>query len=94
MANEESQTINATLEGLPPVESKLFDDPEIRKIYPFADLQREGINRSLPRPFTPNYADVALAIADTLHPPAAIDPEKSIATLRDRLKTIAEGGLY
>lgn len=94
MANEQSQTINATLEGLPPVESKLFDAPEIRKIYPFADLQREGINQSLPRPFTPRYADVSLAIQDTLHPPAAIDPEKTIATLRSRLKTIAEGGLY
>ena len=41
---------------------------------------------SVVRPATPSYSDVTLAIQDSLHPPAGIDPQKSINTLSDRLQ--------
>jgi multiple sugar transport system substrate-binding protein len=37
---------------------------------------------------------VTLAIQDTLHPPASVDPQSSIATLGDRLQILADGGMY
>ena len=40
------------------------------------------------------YADVTLAIQDSLHPPASINPQKAIDTLRSRLNTLADGGMY
>ena len=46
------------------------------------------------RPATPSYADVTLAIQSSLHPPAAINPQAAIDTLRDRLNILADGGMY
>jgi multiple sugar transport system substrate-binding protein len=46
------------------------------------------------RPATPSYSDVTLAIQSSLHPPAKIDPQKSINTLKDRLNILADGGMY
>ena len=46
------------------------------------------------RPPTPSYSDVTLAIQYSLHPPAGINPQKAINTLKDRLNTLADGGMY
>ncbi len=68
--------------------------PAVRKVYPFADLLRSQLKTSTVRPFTPSYADVTLAIQDSLHPPASINPQKAIDTLRSRLNTLSDGGMY
>jgi multiple sugar transport system substrate-binding protein len=94
MTSRAQQDAAAINEGEPPVMSASYDDSKVRKQYPFADLLREQLKDAVPRPETPAYADVTLAIQQTLHPPAKIDPEGAIETLRDRLKTLADGGLY
>jgi len=88
------QDQEAIKEGLPPVMNASYDDPAVRKAYPFADLLREQLKDAVPRPETPAYSDVTLAIQQTLHPPIKINPQSSIDTLRDRLNTLAEGGMY
>jgi len=94
MTQEKYQKEEAIKEGLPPVMNKVYDDPEVRKVYPFADLLRDQLKTSVVRPFTPNYADVTLAIQDSLHPPAKINPQASIDTLKSRLNTVSDGGMY
>ncbi len=94
MTDRKWQDQEAIVEGLPPVMNASYDDPEVRKAYPFADLLREQLKDSVTRPETPAYSDVTLAVQQTLHPPAKIDPKSAIDTLRDRLNTLAEGGLY
>jgi multiple sugar transport system substrate-binding protein len=88
------QDQEAIVEGLPPVMNASYDDPAVRKAYPFADLLRAQLKDSVTRPETPAYADVTLAIQQTLHPPAKLNPQSAITTLRDRLNTLADGGLY
>jgi multiple sugar transport system substrate-binding protein len=88
------QDAEAITEGLPPVMNASYDDPKVRKVYPFADLLRAQLKDSVTRPETPAYSDVTLAVQQTLHPPADINPTSAINTLRDRLKTLADGGLY
>jgi multiple sugar transport system substrate-binding protein len=94
LTSRKYQDAEAIVEGLPPVMSASYDDPKVRKAYPFADLLREQLKDAVPRPETPAYADVTLAIQQTLHPPKSVDPANTINTLRDRLKTLADGGLY
>ena len=94
MTSRKWQDQEAIVEGLPPVMNASYDAPEVRKAYPFADLLREQLTDSVPRPETPAYSDVTLAIQQTLHPPAKIDPQRAIDTLRSRLKTLANGGMY
>jgi multiple sugar transport system substrate-binding protein len=94
MTSQKWQEQEAINEGLPPVTNSTYDNAEVRKVYPFADLLREQLKDSVVRPATPSYSDVTLAIQSSLHPPASIDPQKSINTLKDRLNTLADGGMY
>ncbi|MEX2195072.1 MAG: extracellular solute-binding protein [Thermoleophilaceae bacterium] len=99
LVQAENQIEVAELEGLPPVRSDLFDEPEIEEIYPgFASLIRESISDAAPRPSqSPAYQDVSLAIQRSVHPTDEIDPQDPTPTyeeLRDKLEqAVAREGL-
>jgi multiple sugar transport system substrate-binding protein len=90
MRNEENQRAFATKGGLPPTLASLYDDPEFKKDYPFADLIREGLETAAVRPQTPVYTDVSQAIFTTLHPPSTVRPEDA-AALREIVEKALEG---
>src|SRR3954451_13344935 len=94
MTQRKWQDAEAINEGLPPVMNASYDDPNVRKSYPFADLLREQLKDAVPRPETPTYSDVTLAVQDSLHPPTKLDPTSAINKLKDRLNTLADGGMY
>ncbi|HEU4461702.1 MAG TPA: ABC transporter substrate-binding protein [Solirubrobacterales bacterium] len=75
LANDVSQKTAVELDGLPPSRSDLYTDKAVTKAYPgFAQLVKESIEASGPRPTTPAYQDVSLAVQRSLHPPDKIDP--------------------
>ena len=81
------------LDGLAPARSGLYDTKVVRKAFPgFADLVRESIETAGPRPVTPAYQDVSLAIQSALHPPTKIDPEDP-APAYDELDEKVEQGV-
>jgi len=87
------QLVVTELDGLAPARSGLYDTKVVRKAYPgFADLVRESIETAGPRPVTPAYQDVSLAIQSALHPPTKIDPEDP-APAYDELKDKVEQGV-
>ena len=94
LAAPEQQKVAALKGGLFPTRQALFDDPEIREAYPFADLVQETLADGVPRPVLPAYSDISLAIQDKMHPPGDIDPEKSIDELGDALEKAKEGKLF
>ena len=94
MTGPKWQAYKAINDGEPPVLDATFDDPEVRKLYPFADILRDTMNDAVVRPATPSYSDVTLAIQQAMHPPKEVDPQKSIDKLRDYLDTVADGGMY
>jgi multiple sugar transport system substrate-binding protein len=94
MTSRKWQDQEAINEGLPPVMNASYDAPAVRKVYPFADLLRDQLNDAVTRPETPTYSDVTLAVQDSLHPPTKLNPQQAISTLRDRLNTLADGGMY
>jgi multiple sugar transport system substrate-binding protein len=82
IAAEPNQRLAATRGGLPPTIAALYDDAQVRQTFPFADLLRETLRDAVPRPQTPLYADVSLAISHTLHPMRDIDPIGDSVRLR------------
>ncbi|NEX19774.1 ABC transporter substrate-binding protein [Thiorhodococcus mannitoliphagus] len=82
LVSEENQRLAARLGGLPPTLSALYDDAEIRAIFPFADVLRATLADAVQRPTTPVYSDLSIAISRTLHPLREIDPERDVARLR------------
>ncbi|HEX6780930.1 MAG TPA: extracellular solute-binding protein [Solirubrobacterales bacterium] len=76
LANDTSQKTAVELDGLPPSRSDLYTDKAVTEAYPgFAELVKESIEGSGPRPTTPAYQDVSLAVQRSLHPPDKIDAE-------------------
>jgi multiple sugar transport system substrate-binding protein len=94
IARPENQALSAELGGLPPTTESVYDDPKVREVYPFADELRESIDDAGPRPVTPAYSDIALAIQKTFHPPDAVDPDTVVSTLRDRINKAVEGKIF
>jgi multiple sugar transport system substrate-binding protein len=82
LAGAPSQRLAATRGGLPPTIAALYDEPDIRRTFPFSDVLRATLRDAVQRPQTPLYADVSLAISHTLHPMRDIDPAADVARLR------------
>ncbi|MDP8910259.1 MAG: ABC transporter substrate-binding protein, partial [Chloroflexota bacterium] len=73
----ENQLLATELGGLPPTQEDLYDSEVVRKAYPgFSDLMLESIQAAAPRPATPAYSDLSLAIQTVLHPPRSVTPAK------------------
>jgi multiple sugar transport system substrate-binding protein len=94
LASPEHQAIAAEKGGLPPTTESVYDTPKVQKAYPFADLLRESIEAAAPRPVTPAYSDISLAIQKTFHPPENVDPDDIVQKLRDRMEKAAEGKIF
>ncbi len=77
-----NQTRAAVAGGLPPALDAVYDLPEVRRQFPFGDLLRRSIADAAPRPATPAYSDVSLAVLQVLHPPAGVDPDTAVPRLR------------
>jgi multiple sugar transport system substrate-binding protein len=77
-----NQVLGATRGSLPPTIAALYDDPAVVAQFPFGDLLRQSIAAAAPRPATPAYSDVSLAVQQVLHPPASVDPATDVPALR------------
>jgi multiple sugar transport system substrate-binding protein len=94
MAEPEQQGIITGLGGLAPTTATLYDTKEVEEALPFADLMRDTIDDGAPRPVSPAYSDISLAIQKTFHPPESVDPANIVDELQDRLDKAAEGKLF
>jgi len=66
---------------------ELAEDPDITEALPFLPLMTEQLDTAVPRPVTPTYNDVSLAVRTVLHPLSAIDdPQAEYEELRDLLQ--------
>ena len=81
----------AAAAGVPPVVSSLYDTKKIEQIYPgFSALLKESIEAAAPRPVTPAYQDLSLAIQRVIHPVSDIsptDPAPTTKELREKVET-------
>jgi multiple sugar transport system substrate-binding protein len=90
LSNPKSQLTAVELDGLPPSNQTLYKDKVVRKAYPgFSDEIEQSIENAGPRPLTPAYTDLSLAIQRSLHPPASIDPNDP-APKYDELRSAVE----
>jgi multiple sugar transport system substrate-binding protein len=86
LAAEQNQIAAAETGGLPPTLEALYDAPQVRRKFPFADILRETLRDAVLRPRTPVYNDISLAISRTLHPMHDIEPTADAAKLRQMVE--------
>ena len=86
LTKPEQQRTIATTGGQPSVLRELGNDPAIQKVLPFLPIMTTQLENAAPRPVTPQYNDLSLAVRQVLHPMQDIEPEKSYDSLRDLLE--------
>ena len=73
----ESQTQYMIKSKNPGARAAVYDNPEVRAIFPMADDLRVSLAEGAPRPRTPYYTDVSTAVQRSFHPPASVDPNRA-----------------
>ena len=86
LVQRQNQIRDAVKGGLAPVLASIYSEPSFEKAYPFHQLIKNQLQNYGLRPQTPSYADVTLAIQDTLQPAANIDPNTVVGKLRSEIK--------
>jgi multiple sugar transport system substrate-binding protein len=71
--------------GNPPTLSSVYDQLTTDK-YPFKDVLRSSINDAEPRPVSPAYNDLSLAVQNVIHPLNGINPSSDATKLRDLVR--------
>ena len=94
LAQPENQIVATEKGGLPPTTQSLYQDPKIKKVYPFGKLLAQSIEDAAPRPANPAYSDISLAIQKSFHPPENIQPDDIESKLEERLDKAAEGKIF
>jgi multiple sugar transport system substrate-binding protein len=75
IVSPEGQLTATELDGLPPSRADLYTEKIVRDAYPgFSGDIKRSIATAAPRPLTPAYTDLSLAIQRSLHAPSEIDP--------------------
>jgi multiple sugar transport system substrate-binding protein len=85
LRNRENQLTAALEGGLPPTLRALYDDSAFMKEYPFSAEVLAALESASVRPITPVYQNVSIAVSHTLSPPSGIEPESSVATIREQI---------
>jgi multiple sugar transport system substrate-binding protein len=87
LTQPDQQRTIATTGGQPSVLRALGDDPAIKEKLPFLPIMTEQLENAAPRPVTPNYNDLSLAVREVLHPMSSIsNPQSKYTELRDLLE--------
>ncbi|MGZ8096431.1 MAG: hypothetical protein ACXW0L_08795 [Methylosarcina sp.] len=82
MTSRPNQILAAVKGGLPPTLEALYDDPEVRRRFPFADILHDTLRDAVLRPRTPVYNDISLAISRTLHPLRKLELQEDAGRMR------------
>jgi multiple sugar transport system substrate-binding protein len=80
--------------GLLPTTASLFDDPQLKKAFPFTDILKAELRDGVARPVTPFYSDISQAIQRSLHPEKSIDPPTTIKSMKDKLDRAKKGEIF
>lgn len=87
----ENQSYYFATNGNPPASVKAYDDAEVRKAFPMADVIRESLEQAAPRPQTPYYNEVSVGLQETWHAPGDVDPATTPQRSSDFITAVLRG---
>jgi len=92
MTAQEAEKQRATEASLLPTLKSLYDDPEVVDAIPVIKLGETALESASPRPVSPYYSDMSLAISEqfTASLSGDVTPEEAAKTLQEELTSIQE----
>ncbi|MFC8035605.1 ABC transporter substrate-binding protein [Streptomyces griseoincarnatus] len=91
LTGERVQRQVLTRGALPPVRADLYDDPELVRRFPYLPTLRESVLAAAPRPKSPRYDQVSLAVQAVVHDAMSgrQTPEAAVRRLAEELATVS-----
>ena len=77
--------------GNPAARKAVYDRPEIREMFPMADLIRASLDSGAPRPITQYYGDISTALQRTWSPPESVNPDSTPAESTQLIQDVLKG---
>lgn len=77
--------------GNPAADKSVYDDPDIKKQFPMAELIRESLDAAAPRPLTQYYGDVSSAVQRVFSPPSSVNPSATPKETADLITAVLKG---
>jgi len=90
ITTEENQKYYMLTNGNPAALKSVYEDPEVQKAYPMADLIVESLDQAAPRPLTPYYSEVSSSLQREFHPPSSVN-ENTPAATADLIQAVING---
>ena len=94
LTSERVQRQVLTKGALPPVRAALYEDPELIRRFPYLPTLRASVDAAAPRPKSPRYDQVSLAVQAVVHDAMAghQTPEAAVRRLARELADISHRG--
>ncbi|WP_189882663.1 ABC transporter substrate-binding protein [Streptomyces xantholiticus] len=94
LTSERVQRQVLTEGSLPPVRAALYEDPELIRVHPYLPTLRESVLSAVPRPKSPRYDQVSLAVQAVAQDVMALrqTPDQAVARLARELAAISRRG--
>ncbi|MCX5610127.1 MULTISPECIES: ABC transporter substrate-binding protein [unclassified Streptomyces] len=94
LTSERVQRQVLTEGSLPPVRAALYEDPELIRAHPYLPTLRQSVLSAVPRPKSPRYDQVSLAVQAVAQDVMALrqTPEQAVARLARELGAISRKG--
>lgn len=91
LTSKKGQTDYMLGSGNPAARKSVYDNPEIKKQFPMAELIRYSLDTGAPRPLTQYYGDVSAGIQEEYSPPGSVDPDSTPRETTSLLEAVLRG---
>lgn len=91
ITSEDHQALYMEGTGNPAARKGVYDRPEIRELFPMADLIRASLDSGAPRAVTQYYGDISTALQRTWSPPDVVSPDNGPAQSAQLIHDVLNG---
>jgi multiple sugar transport system substrate-binding protein len=91
IASPEHQKLYMIGTGNPAARKSVYDDAEIKKLFPMAALIRASLDDAAPRPQSQYYGDISTGLQREFSPPDAVNPDTTPKAATDLITSVLKG---
>ncbi len=91
ISSEANQKLYMLGTGNPAAKKAVYEDAEVKKAFPMAELIRSSLDDAAPRPQSPFYGEVSTGLQTAFSPPSAVNPDTTPGEAAKLITAVVKG---